>query len=54
MAQEPVELHELWVDGKLVKKWTGKRLPAGIKRLFGLKGVDHRIKFMDPEGRAHG
>lgn len=52
MAQKTIELHELFADGKLVKKWTGKRTPAGIKRLFGLKGIEHKVKLVDPEGRS--
>lgn len=51
MANEIIELHELWVDGKLMKSWKGKRVPDGLSRLFKLRGVEHKIKHVNQDGR---
>lgn len=45
-----IELHVLFVDGKKYAEWTGGRTPAGLKRLFHLKGVEHKITTISVEG----
>ena len=52
MANKAVELHELWVEGKKMHSWTGKRTPKDLKKLAGLKGVEHKVKYIDVEGRG--
>lgn len=48
--KEVVQMNELWIDGIKRHEWNGSKSPIGIKRLVRLRGVEHKLYFVDAEG----